>query len=150
VLDDPDFTLIGTIDRIDRKADGDVIVYDYKSGLAPSDKEVKLFDPQLPLEAVMAEAGTIAGVDPARVASAGYISLGLSGKDRSFDIAGTEFAPEVTLAEFRALIRGYFDPSRGYTSRRAVKDTRFEGDFDQLARFGEWDESDPPVPVDLP
>jgi hypothetical protein len=30
-----------------------------------------------------------------------------------------------------------------------VPDTRFKGDFDQLARYGEWDETDAPLIIPL-
>ena len=50
---------------------------------------------------------------------------------------------------FVALIQAYEDPKTGYTSRRAVFDMRYPGDYDHLARFGEWDMTDraQPFPV---
>ncbi len=41
------------------------------------------------------------------------------------------------------------DPSKGYTSRRANETLRFEGAYDHLARYGEWDETDDPIAEDL-
>ena len=43
----------------------------------------------------------------------------------------------------------YLDPARGYVSRRAVFQERFPGDYDHLARFGEWATSDTPCPEDV-
>jgi hypothetical protein len=37
--------------------------------------------------------------------------------------------------------------TQGYTSRRAVFNERFPGDYDHLARFGEWEMTDRAVPV---
>ncbi|MEZ5714556.1 MAG: hypothetical protein R3D85_04945 [Paracoccaceae bacterium] len=53
-----------------------------------------------------------------------------------------EEPPEKVWAEFRALIASYLGPDQGYLSRRAMFDTREAGDYDQLARFGEWDITD--------
>ena len=47
--------------------------------------------------------------------------------------------PEKVWAEFRALIASYLDANQGFLSRRAVFTSRESGDYDQLARFGEWD-----------
>lgn len=54
----PNFTLTGRADRIERRADGSVFILDYKTGTAPDGKKLQSgAAPQLPLEAVMAEAG---------------------------------------------------------------------------------------------
>ncbi len=52
------FRLIGRADRIERRADGSVMILDYKTTTPPSAKQVEAGSaPQLPLEAVLAEAG---------------------------------------------------------------------------------------------
>ena len=52
------FTLRGRADRIDRLPDGTVAIIDYKTGVLPTMKDVELgYEPQLPLLALMAEAG---------------------------------------------------------------------------------------------
>ena len=53
------------------------------------------------------------------------------------------------FAELKKLIEAYFDPEQGYSSRRMVHRDDFAGDYDHLARFGEWDRSDMPKPEDL-
>ena len=45
-----------------------------------------------------------------------------------------------TWTDFQKLIRAYRRRETGYASRRAVFETRFDGDYDHLARFGEWDQ----------
>ncbi|MCG8598516.1 MAG: PD-(D/E)XK nuclease family protein, partial [Verrucomicrobiales bacterium] len=63
------FTLTATADRIDRFADGGLSIVDYKTGAAPSDKQVWAgYAPQLPLEAVIAGQGGFEGVTPGPVA----------------------------------------------------------------------------------
>jgi double-strand break repair protein AddB len=147
-FDDIGFTLTGTADRIDRLTDGTLAIYDYKSTSIPTDKQVRFFNRQLGLEAVMAEAGAFADVPAGPVTQLGYIALGPSGRDRIFDAAG-EYAPKLIEAEFRRLIAAFSDHDRGYSARRSVANVTFEGDFDQLARFGEWDDSDDPCPEDV-
>ena len=61
--------------------------------------------------------------------------------------------PELIAAtrdELLLLLRAWADPARGYTSRRAVFDVKWPGDYDDLARHGEWDATDAPVPEDVP
>jgi ATP-dependent helicase/nuclease subunit B len=51
------FVLKGRVDRIERRADGQIAIMDYKTGVPPSANDVAAGTaPQLPLEAVMAEA----------------------------------------------------------------------------------------------
>ena len=47
------------------------------------------------------------------------------------------------------LITRYNDASQGYTARRAVFSDRIEGDYDHLARYGEWDMTDSAKPEDV-
>ncbi len=52
------FTIHGRADRIERRNDGSIAIIDYKTGWAPDDQAVGTgISPQLPLEAVIAEAG---------------------------------------------------------------------------------------------
>jgi ATP-dependent helicase/nuclease subunit B len=52
------FSIIGRADRIERLADGGVMILDYKTTTPPAAKQVETGSaPQLPLEAVLAEAG---------------------------------------------------------------------------------------------
>ena len=66
----------------------------------------------------------------------------------SFDnLEGGEAAE--TETELISLLKSYQDSGNGYTSRRAVAQSRFVGDYDHLARFGEWNESSIPAPEDV-
>ncbi|SFO98130.1 double-strand break repair protein AddB [Tranquillimonas alkanivorans] len=148
-----DFTLNGQADRIDRRDDGQLVIYDYKTGQPPSEKQIRHFDKQLLLEAAMAEAGAFEGVPKARVAEVAHIGVGGSPKVNTIPLRDFEadepLDPDQILREFFALISAYDDPSRGYTSRRSVMRRDFEGDYDHLARHKEWDDSDPAHPVDV-
>jgi RecB family exonuclease len=147
-FDDIGFTLTGTADRIDSLDGRTLAIYDYKSTSIPTDKQVRFFNRQLGLEAVMAEAGAFQDVPAGTVTKLGYIALGPSGRDRVFAAAG-EHAPAIVEAEFRRLIAAFAERDRGYSARRSVANVTFEGDYDQLARFGEWDDSDDPFPEEV-
>ena len=84
---------------------------------------------------------------PQEVAGYTYIGLGSSPKIES----GTPSAAELETAweELTSLIARYFSPDQGFTSRRAMLTTRIQGDYDDLARFGEWELTDKPEPEDV-
>jgi RecB family exonuclease len=150
-LGTPDFVLHATPDRIDRNADGSYAVRDYKSGTPPTPKQVKTFDKQLPLEAAMAERGAFPGLPAAPVSEMTYISLGASGKDRAIPMTDDDGvrAPDAALEGLRRLIRRYSEHGLGYTAQRAAEKMRFSGDYDHLARLGEWDLTDEAHPEDV-
>ncbi|MFY0616076.1 double-strand break repair protein AddB [Shimia sp.] len=141
------FTLTAKADRIDRTPEGDLILYDYKTGAPPSRDEQIFFDKQLLLEAAMAEQNGFEDVDPAHVADAIYIGLGSSPKDQPAPLSETPTTQ--VWEEFSKLIAQYLEEGKGFTSRRAMQSERDEGDFDQLARFGEWDATDESTPQAL-
>lgn len=146
---DPEFRLTGTADRIDRDHDGQLHIYDYKTGSPPTKKQQTHFDKQLLLEAWMAEQGGFDEVEKARVAGATFIGLGATPKEEPAPIGDDEEGVEVTWARFLALLTRYADPAQGYTARRAMFSEKTPSDYDQLARFGEWDISDDAVVEDL-
>ena len=141
------FTLFGTPDRIDLLPGGKLHLIDYKTGSPPSDKEQKSFAKQLHLAALLAEEGGFKGLGPQEVAKITYVGLGSSGKVTEDEIT------EGKLAGVRDglyhLIGSYARHGQGYTSRRAVFTQRFPGDYDHLARFGEWEMTDTPDPQDV-
>jgi ATP-dependent helicase/nuclease subunit B len=145
-----DFTLTAKADRIDRDADGSVTIYDYKSGTIPSKKQVKAYDKQLLLEAIIAAEGGFRDLPPAEVAGVAYIGLGSRDGTAPLDLSDPDLDLAATRARFRDLIRAYQDPATGYTSRRAMEREGHGGDYDHLARYGEWDEGTLPRPEDVP
>jgi RecB family exonuclease len=141
----PDFTLGGTADRIDLTPDGALAIYDYKTGSVPSADQERYFNKQLWLEALMARAGAFGEVrDVARIA---YIGLGGGGAVLSHDVGAAEI--DRIGRELGALLARYADPATGYTARRAMAELRYAGDYDHLARYGEWDETTAPTPEEV-
>lgn len=146
-LDPLNFTLTARADRIDRDDQGRLVIYDYKTGAPPSGAQQARFDKQLLIEAAMAEQGGFKGIDPAEVAAAVFIGMGGTVKNVPAPLA--DEPPEKVWADLHILIAAYLEPDQGFTARRMLhKDTDI-GDFDQLARFGEWDRTTNPTPEDL-
>ena len=144
VLQDLGFTLFGTPDRIDMLPNGQLHLIDYKTGTPPGEKEQKSYAKQLHLAALLAEEGGFKELGPQSVARITYVGLGSSDK-----LTTDEITPE-KLADVRDglyhLIGSYARREQGYASRRAVFMERFPGDYDHLARFGEWEMTDAPEP----
>ncbi len=141
------FTLTATADRIDTDADGHLHIYDYKTGSPPSKDQQTYYDKQLLLEAVIAERAGFDGIDPANVTRAVYVGLGSGGKEVP---APLDAEPTGQIwAEFQDLIAAYLEPDATFPSRRAMESKRDLGEYDQLARFGEWDITDTPQKVKL-
>ena len=57
-----------------------------------------------------------------------------------------DISDEKDPLDFKSLILKYSDETRGYLARRAVFETRWNGDYDHLSRFGEWDHTQSPKP----
>lgn len=146
-LSDLDFALTATADRIDLDRNGNLHIYDYKTGSPPSRDQQTYYDKQLLLEAAMAERAGFGDVAPASVARAVYIGLASGGKE--VDAPLEEEPADQIWTEFHDLIATYLQDDTGYPARRAMESKRDRGDYDQLARFGEWDITDTPVKVKL-
>ena len=141
------FVLTARPDRIDLLNDGQLHIYDYKTGTPPTKPQQDHFDKQLRLEAAMAERGAFTALGSAKVADASHICLGSAA-----GVYPAKLTPEIiaeTWAGFLKLIEAYARRETGYASRRAVFENSQVGDFDHLARFGEWEMSDLPTPEDV-
>jgi ATP-dependent helicase/nuclease subunit B len=146
-LKDIDFSLTCEADRIDETASGDYIIYDYKTGAPPSVKQTETVNMQLHLEAMMLENSGFPSIHTGRVSEIAYLGL-----DRNVTQTCIPLHPgdtEKTEERFRTLINNYDDPQQGYTSRRVVQSITYAGDFDHLARVGEWSDSDEAYPEDV-
>ncbi|MBK4217621.1 double-strand break repair protein AddB [Paracoccus caeni] len=139
-----DFTLTAKPDRIDLLNDGQAVIYDYKSGIPPTDAQIRHFDKQLVLEAAMARKGGFADLGPVDIAGIRYIQLGGEGKTQarefSFQMEGENWDG------FVRLIASYLTGGTGFTSMRAPEKTSYAGDYDHLARYGEWSLADDAKP----
>ncbi|MEP3278377.1 MAG: double-strand break repair protein AddB [Stappiaceae bacterium] len=140
------FELVGRADRIDLKLDGTLGLIDYKTGQAPSIKQVEaLLSPQLPLEAAIVKNSGFSGIDKGRpISELAYVVLSggreagsyknRSPKDQTID----ELASDA-LHRLTRLIGTYQNPEMGYLSRaRVFKELSFAAPYDHLARVQEW------------
>lgn len=134
-------------DRIDSTPTHEALIYDYKTGAIPSKEQQKQFDKQLLLEAAMLTRGAFAKVGAMPVADAAFLGINKDMKTVPAPLEDTP--PDQVWDEFGTLLHKWQQRSRGYTARMAMFTTKDISDFDHLARFGEWDISDTPVPEDL-
>lgn len=151
-LPDHDFELVAKPDRIDRLADGGFAIFDYKTTVKTI-KQVATLEKQLPLQAAMLEQHAF---DPLPeggrdVAEMGYIGVGSQGKDQMIDRTlkdGGDLVAD-TWDGLLQLIETYDRRATGYRARNALQRTTFSGDYDHLARHGEWSDADPFDPKDV-
>ncbi|THD85672.1 double-strand break repair protein AddB [Aliigemmobacter aestuarii] len=146
-LDPLDFTLTAQPDRIDLLPDGRIHLIDYKTGNPPSADAQKHFEKQLLIEAAMATRGAFSELGPVEPARATYVGLGASPEISEPDVDAATL--ETVWADLIRLIRRYMQADQGYTSRRAPAKADEAGDYDHLARYGEWGMGDAPGPEDV-
>jgi len=136
-----DFTLMARADRIDRLADGGAAIYDYKAGAPPSKLQIELgFNQQLHLQAAILRHGGFAGLGVLEARSGAYLGLtgsGEGGKEQA--VADLSAEVDAHMARLEALIAAYDLAETAYTSRGRAEKQQFEGDYDHLARRGEWE-----------
>lgn len=131
--------LRGIADRIDRQPDETYAIYDYKTGAPPTDAQVAAFAQQLPLEGAMLRDGGFAGVPPLPVSKLAHIRLqggDVGGKETVLDDEATLIAE--AFPKLRELLAAYASLEQGYLSRARPMSITFAGDYDHLARVGEW------------
>lgn len=139
-LTDPPFVLTGKPDRIDQLPDGQVRIYDYKTGALPTKDQQEHFNKQLILLAIMAEEGAFGALGPVTVAGAEFVGLGSAFKQAKADVSTESLARH--RAELAKLLRAYRVRSQGYTAMRSVEREARIDDYHPLARRGEWQPSD--------
>jgi len=141
-----DFRLRGRADRIDLRNDGEVEIFDFKTGAPPTAKQVLTgLAPQLALEVAMARAGAFGEEFSGRSVSVlGWLALGQTERGEPFKSAverglTADQLGDEALQRLGALIAAYDEQSRAYVSRaRPMFETRFESPYDHLARVREW------------
>ena len=136
-----DFTLTARADRIDRLAGGGAAIFDYKAGAPPSKLQIELgFNQQLHLQAAILMAGGFAGMAALEAREGAY--LGLTGSSEGGVERRVENLPEelgVHMARLEELIAAYDREETAYIARGRPEKQSFAGDYDHLARRGEWE-----------
>ncbi|MDO8296344.1 MAG: double-strand break repair protein AddB [Caulobacter sp.] len=131
-------------DRIEVTADGRGHVLDFKTGGAPSERQIDAgFSPQLTLTAAILRRG---GFGAFRAEPGDLTYLRVTGRKppgeeivRKASGPDSEDATEAALAGAVELLTLYEDPRRGYPSRVAPQWVKeYPGDYDHLARVFEW------------
>jgi len=140
-------TLGGKIDRVDKFDDGTLAIYDYKTGIVPSKKQQTHFDKQLLLSAMIAKLGKMEGALPGPVSEVAYIGLGTKHQFDPKPMSSDEI--DGGFLDLQRLLAAYQSPQKGYASRRAIDANDPAGNFDHLARFGEWNQSADPNPEEV-
>lgn len=136
------FTLTAKADRMDVDVSGGLVIMDYKTGQAPTTKQVACgLTPQLPLEGLIAQRGGFPGVAKEHpVANLVYVRLTggrAPGKEKPVKLDGVE-AVQAAFEGLTKLIHKFNQEDTPYLSRpRAQFLSRF-GDFDHLGRVKEW------------
>jgi ATP-dependent helicase/nuclease subunit B len=135
------FRLNARADRLERHADGAITVIDYKTGRLPERADVLAgLAPQLPLEAAMIEAGAFAEIRAARVVALLLWRLKgdeTGGEERpAAGLMPSELAAQA-LDGLSRLVAHYDRHGTSYRARPKPEVT-WRGDYDHLARRGEW------------
>ena len=134
------FRLRGIADRIDRDPALGIEIIDYKTGRAPSQKQVESgFSPQLPLEAMMLKAGGFAKVAADDVAGLAYWKM--SGGREAGKVADLKDVAALTEAAAAGLARRvalFANPDTPYAPRVKPMMDADRGDYDHLARVRAW------------
>lgn len=136
----PPFTLRAKADRVDLLPDGSLEIIDYKTGIAPKERQLHAgYAPQLPLEAMLAEAGAFEGIiaKPVSIISFWRMTGGdppVDQKPITKDVADlTRKAREGLLS----LVKNFDNPATPYLSKPRPVELGY-GEYDHLARVREW------------
>ncbi|MGC2409249.1 MAG: double-strand break repair protein AddB [Methyloceanibacter sp.] len=141
------FRLTARADRIDLCEDGQVLIYDYKTGTLPPTKHVDtLFAPQLPLEAAIAAGGGFGTLGPRAVHDLRYIQASGrrdGGKEQPAGQSDPARLAAKALADLTKLIERFDRADTPYeVKRRPGAAFRRGYDYDEyahLARLAEWE-----------
>ncbi|MBW8708862.1 MAG: PD-(D/E)XK nuclease family protein, partial [Alphaproteobacteria bacterium] len=138
-----DFTLSGIADRIDILTSGQAAILDYKTGAAPSKKQVEqLLSPQLPLEAAILASGGFAELGKRATQELIYLSLASEKSARTprpIDDAAALATQAVDALQRR--LAWFSEQDTAYRSRVRPYRADIAGDYDHLARVREWSPS---------
>ena len=140
--------LHGRADRVDRHADGELRIVDYKTGQLPAVGDVEsLWQTQLGLLAALAEAGRLKQVPPSAVRSMLYVKLtgGAREEGRLREALGQRAGSADVSAhiadawhDMETLVERYLLGDAPFTAKLFPVRGRNWRDYDLLARVAEW------------
>ncbi|MEO0635340.1 MAG: double-strand break repair protein AddB [Pseudomonadota bacterium] len=137
-------TLYGRADRIDVTEDGLLRVLDYK-GTSPTIGQVRnLFAPQLMLEGAVARMGGFNDVPATGLENVHIVRLKPGSDFRHEKVGGSRTQIDVdglaeeAFAQLQRLVALFARPDTPMISRRRSSLSAFVGEYDHLARIGEW------------
>jgi ATP-dependent helicase/nuclease subunit B len=139
------FVLSARADRIERRSDGRYAILDYKTGLVPSEKQVRLgLAPQLTLEAAILRQGGFQDIPAgASVAELVYVALKggePAGQDKviNFKEGTPDAQADRALSKLKTLVARFEDESQPYRALVLSMWKSRYGSYDHLARIKEW------------
>lgn len=139
------FTLTATADRIEIDGRGRATIVDFKTGIPPSIREVKVgFAPQLTLEAEMVARGAFPNLPAVtEVTAAIYVKFGADDVAQriALDWKGDPPFADVVAGhrdELVRLLNSFRSDATGYLARPFPKYASRFGTYDHLARVKEW------------
>jgi len=142
LLDGSSFTLTARADRLEL-FDGGVHVLDFKTGRAPTAKEIETgFAPQLTLTAALLMGGGFE--DLGMIAPGDLVYLRLTGRTPPGEeivrasVGESEALAQAALDGLMSLVARYRRPTQPYRSRTATRFLSQISDYDHLARVREW------------
>jgi len=142
LADGSDFTLTARADRLEL-CDGRVHVLDFKTGRAPSAKEIETgFAPQLTLTAALLMGGGFEGLG--KIEPGELVYLRLTGRTPPGEVmvraacGESEALAAAALDGLMGLLSRYRRPTQPYRSRTATRFLSQVSDYDHLARVREW------------
>lgn len=136
------FTLTAKADRIDFNEKGHSAIIDYKSGTVPSGKVARLFNPQLQLTALILLNGGFKNLTPKQIDRLALIKIWNRKEDDKDDLIfeDDDLSHLIEDAQKHALdhLRAYDAEKIPYLSQPRAQFLNRFGDYDHLARRGEW------------
>jgi ATP-dependent helicase/nuclease subunit B len=138
--------LKATADRIELLSDGTLAIIDFKTGQPKTARQVQAgLEPQLPLEAAIANRVAFGGIGPAATSELIYFQMSTSaavtkaknGQPLAFDEPVPNVA-EDALTGLTRMIAKYARAEQPYLSKPRVLSVKIYSDFDRLARRAEW------------
>jgi ATP-dependent helicase/nuclease subunit B len=134
------FTITAKADRIDRLAEGRVLLIDYKTGGVPNGKTIEAgYAPQLPLEGAILRGGGFSGVSGSAMALEYWRLSGgePAGERCPIDRGEASALIDRVLSRVQALIERFDDPSTPYLAVPSPRWAPRFSDYRHLERLAE-------------